>query len=109
MTRLSLADWGAARDAGETTWSVGKAGAWAAAYTSFREAATATEEIRADAGADIPGLFRWDGGHGQPVASADLDDWVALTAEGDPYNEAAGIEHRITRKEPDAGLEAEPG
>lgn len=107
MTFLDLAGWGAARDAGAVTWSVGKAGAWMAACTEFREAASAAEEFRVEAraGMDPPGLFRWDGGHGQPVPGADLDDWLALTAEGDPCGEAAAIEQRITGAE----LEAEAG
>lgn len=118
MALLPPAAWGAAADAGDTTWSVGKAGAWYAAYSSFREAASATEQARAEAmaGADAPGLFRWDGHHGRPVPSADLDDWLAVMAAGDPRNEARAIEERLTARprqeaasEADAEAEAQPG
>lgn len=110
MAKLSPADWAALADAGETTWTVGKANAWAAAYADPGEAAAAAAEAPADAG-----LFQWKGHRGQPVPDGDRQAWEEAWSDSSPQAaalaahmaELADIE--LARAEREAEQEAEAG
>lgn len=87
MPLLTPAEWGAAADAGATTYSVGKAGAWAATYSEFKEAAAAAtaEGVEHEPGEVV---VRWDGHQGHQVPATEILAWLDNEADAEADAEA---------------------